>query len=58
MSDHDTTISILVKSSVIQEKKYKLLNEEILKLKEQLKKEMVARNHDTAVEKLRKRLIN
>ena len=56
MSDHDTTISILVKSSVIQEKKYKLLNEEMLKLEEQLKKEMIAHNHDTAVKKLRKLL--
>merc|ERR1711957_17796 len=51
MSDRDTTISTLVKSSVVQEKKCKLLNEEILQLEEQLKKEMVAHNHDTAVEK-------
>ena len=54
MSDRDTTISTLVKSSVVQVKQFKLLNEEILKLEEQLKKEIVAYNHDTAVEKTQK----
>ena len=58
MSNRDTTISTLVESSVVQEKKCKLLNEEMLKLEEQLKKEMVAHSHNTAVEKIRKRLIN